>query len=209
MAKICVLGLQGSGKTYLAKQFFLNRQSHHLIIDPMDEYIGYTRYVPHPKMMDDYDSLSQEIKMVHKKLIFPNVLTIEQQAKGKVKPDRLRLVVYDEADMYAPAQRFLNAAIRRTYVACRHMQLDLIALSRRPTDLNTYIMDTADYLLVFKISGANALKTIRNMNAECIDAVKGLSYDEHEFVLFDRDRSFETYTLDSLPVKKFKMVNPL
>lgn len=209
MAKICILGLQGSGKTYLVKKFFLEKQPHHLIIDPMDEYIGYTRYVPHPKMMDNYDSLSEEVRMAHRKLIFPNVLTLEQQAKGKRKPDRLRMVVYDEADMYAPSQRFLNAAIRRTYVACRHMQLDVIAITRRPTDLNTYIMDTSDYLLVFKVSGANALKVIRNMNSDCIDAVRSIDYDKYEFVLFDRDRSFEKYTLNSLPARRFEMVNPL
>lgn len=209
LAKVCILGLQGSGKTFLLREAFLRRQPHHLVVDPMDEYGGYTRYVPHKRLSESYETLSEEIRLMHKRLVFPNVLTLEEQAKGKKKPDRLKMIVYDEADLYAPSQRFLNAAIRRVYVACRHMQLDVFALTRRPTDLNTYIMDTSDYLIVFKISGANALKAIRNMNTECIDAVKALSYDDHEFILFDRDRSFEKYTLDTLPLGKIDLVNAL
>lgn len=205
MVKICVLGLQGSGKSYLVREFFLRNQPYHLVIDPMDEYGGFNRYVPDHRLMESYESLNEEIRMIHKKLVFPNILTLEAQAAGKTKPKRLKLLVYEEADMYIPSQRLLNATVRRTYVQCRHMQLDLIAVSRRPTDLNTYIMDTADYLLVFKISGANALKTLRNMNTDCIDAVRALSYENHEFVLFDRDRSFKTYTLKTMPKDLIKM----
>jgi hypothetical protein len=205
LVKIAVLGLQGSGKSYFTREYFLRSQPYHLVIDPMDEYDGFTRYVPHTKLMENYDSLNQEIALIHRKLVWPNILTLEKQAKGHNKPKRLRMLVYEEADMYMPSQRLLNASIRRTYIQCRHMQLDLIAVSRRPTDLNTYVMDVADYLIVFKISGANALKTLRNMNADCVDAVRRLSYDKHEFILFDRDRSFEQYTLDTIPDGIIKM----
>jgi len=196
---VCVLGLRGGGKSYLVKNYFLDSQPRHLVIDPLDEYEGYFRYVPHIKLMENYDSLNEEIKLAHKRLIFPNVLTLEDQKKGKVKPKRLKMVVYEEADLYVPAQRLLNSSIRKMYTQCRHMQVDLIAVSRRPTDLNTYIMDTADYLIVFKIAGANALKSLRNMNSACVDAIMTLNYDKYEFLLFNRDRTYKKYTLNSLP----------
>lgn len=199
MPTVCVLGLRGGGKSHLVQKYFLDNQPQHFVIDPLDEYQGYFRYVPHIKLMENYDSLNEEIKLVHRKFVFPNVLTLEAQAKGKVKPNRLKMLVYEEADLYVPSQRLLNASVRKVYVTCRHMQMDVLAVSRRPTDLNTYIMDTADFLIVFKIAGANALKALKNMSSDCVDAIKALNYDKYEFLLFNRDRTFEKYTLDTIP----------
>ena len=54
MSRLTVIGLQGSGKTYLVKKAILDKEPHHLVIDPNDEYGDeYTRYVP--RFTDDYE----------------------------------------------------------------------------------------------------------------------------------------------------------
>ena len=199
MSRLTVIGLQGSGKTYLVKKAILDKEPHHLVIDPNDEYDGYTRYVP--RFTDDYEKLKAEIKLVVKKLVLPNTWSLEQMEKsGKDKPKRLKLLVIDEADLIAPARTNINSMLRNLIVKSRHLRLDIVFISRRPTDLNAYIMDTSDKLVVFKQVGYNALRTLRALKLDSDKAIKQLDYAKHEFLLFDVDREYRKYTLDTLDV---------
>lgn len=194
--RVTIIGLQGSGKTYLAKRVFLDKEKRHLVIDPNDEYAGYTRYVP--KYTDDYEKLSEEIKVAIRKLVLPNTWSIEQLEKsGREKKDRLKLLVIDEADLMLPARHNINAAIRNLIVKSRHLRLDIVFISRRPTDLNAYVMDVSDYLVVFKQVGYNALRTLRALKLDSDKAIKELDYKKHEFLLFDRERNYSRFTLDT------------
>lgn len=200
MSRLTVIGLQGSGKTYLVKKAILDKEAQHLVIDPNDEYDGYTRYVP--RFTDDYEKLTQEIKLVVKKLVLPNTWSLEQLEKsGKDKPKRLKLLVIDEADLVAPARTNINSMLRNLIVKSRHLRLDIVFISRRPTDLNAYIMDTSDKLVVFKQVGYNALKTLRALKLDSDKVIKELDYAKHEFLLFDVDREYKKYTLDTLDVQ--------
>jgi hypothetical protein len=199
MSRYVVIGLQGGGKTYLTKKLFLDKEPNHLVIDPNDEYgDAYTRYVP--KFTDDYDKLREEIRLVIKKIVLPNTWSLERMAKagGKDKKNRLKLLVIDEADLIAPARTNINAALRNIIVKARHLRLTIVFISRRPTDLNAYVMDTADYLFVFKQVGYNALKTLRALKIDSDKEIKALNYKNHEFLFFDRDREYHKYTLDTL-----------
>lgn len=200
MSRLTVIGLQGSGKTYLVKKAILDKESQHLVIDPNDEYNGYTRYVP--RFTDDYEKLTQEIKLAIKRLVLPNTWSLEQLEKtGKDKPKRLKLLVIDEADLIAPARTNINSMLRNLIVKSRHLRLDIVFISRRPTDLNAYIMDTSDKLVVFKQVGYNALKTLRALKLDSDKVIKQLDYAKHEFLLFDIDREYKKYTLDTLDVQ--------
>ena len=200
MSRLTVIGLQGSGKTYLVKKAILDKEPQHLVIDPNDEYDNYTRYVP--RFTDDYEKLTQEIKLVVKKLVLPNCWSLEQLEKsGKDKPKRLKLLVIDEADLVAPARTNINSMLRNLIVKSRHLRLDIVFISRRPTDLNAYIMDTSDKLVVFKQVGYNALKTLRALKLDSDKVIKQLDYAKHEFLLFDVDREYKKYTLDTLDVQ--------
>ena len=200
MSRLTVIGLQGSGKTYLVKKAILDKEPNHLVIDPNDEYGNeYTRYVP--RFTDDYKKLTQEIKLAIKKLVLPNTWSLEQMEKtGKDKPKRLKLLVIDEADLIVPARTNINSMLRNLIVKSRHLRLDIVFISRRPTDLNAYIMDTSDKLVVFKQVGYNALKTLRALKLDSDKAIKQLDYAKHEFLLFDIDREYRKYTLDTLDV---------
>jgi len=182
----------GSGKTYFVKKFFLDDESRHLVIDGHNEYGGYTRYIP--RFLDNYDHLQGEIKVVMKKMVFPNCAKIESKKKP-AKP--LKLLVIDEADIYMPSRKPLNYALRRAYVNHRHYELSIIAISRRLTDLNTYVADLADFIVIFNLTGYNSLKNIRNINAD-ID-LKELDYYKYEFYVLDRARNAEKFTLDTIP----------
>lgn len=185
--KITIVGLQGSGKTYLAKNYFLKRVKQHLVIDPNNEYDLFTRYIP--KFADDLDKLKEELKLVTKRLILPNVLWIEKKNKKKVKKP-LHLVVMDEADLYMPSRKPMIPQLRYLYVECRHMQLDLIAITRRLTDINAYPVEVSDYLIIFKQAGYNDLKRLREIGGKEAEEMmrEKVDYYKHNFLFFDRDR---------------------
>lgn len=203
--RISIIGLQGSGKTYFAKRFFLQKEPYHLVFDPNNEYDGFNRYVPHTRALEDYDTLSQEVKLMVKRLVLPNIWSLEKlQATGKEKEKRLKLLVFDEADLIMPARKQFNFALRNLWVNSRHYRLDLLTLTRRPTDLNTYVMDTSDFLIVFNIAGHNALRVLKDIHKDAADAVKNLNYRKYEFLVFDRARNFEKFTLATIPEDYFR-----
>ena len=198
--RLVILGLQGSGKTHLVKNVIIPRYGkRYIVFDANNEYTGdFTRYVP--KFTGDNKTIQEEMKLFIRRFVLPNCQTLEDiEAGKKEKKKRLRAVVFDEADLIAPSRANIPAVLRDLVVRSRHLRIDVIFISRRPTDLSAYLMDTADYLIVFKQVGYNALKTMRALKIDSDDAIKGLNYPAHEFLLFDLERNFEKYTADTLP----------
>ena len=187
MTRITVLGLQGSGKTYLVTNSFLKYQKNHLIVDILHEYPSdmhsYT-----PKYLDDPDRLKEEISYIIKKLIIKNCVALEDKNTTKTDKNRLKLVVFEESDLYAPSSERVAEGMRSLVVQSRHLQLDMIFISRRPSDVSAYIMDTSDYLIIGKQVGANALKIVNNLNSQAGAMLKKLDYDKHQFLLLNRNR---------------------
>lgn len=201
--RLVILGLQGSGKTYLTKTKLIPRYGDEYIVwDPNSEYVGFHRYIP--RFIGDDRRLKEELGLFIKKVVLPNTQSLEDLEKGKKpKPKRLKAVVFDEADLIAPSKSNIPAPLRDLVVRSRHLQLDIIFISRRPTDLNAYLMDTSDYMIVFKQVGYNALKTMRALKIDSDREIKELDFGLHEFLLFDRERSYQKFTADTLPDSPF------
>lgn len=201
--RLVILGLQGSGKTYLAKTKVVSAYGdEYIVFDINNEYSGFHRYVP--RFLGDDKRLKDEMGLFIKRVVLPNTQSLEDLEKGKKpKPKRLKAVIFDEADLIAPSKSNIPAALRDLVVRSRHLQLDLIFISRRPTDLNAYLMDTSDYMVVFKQVGYNALKTMRALKIDSDREIRDLDFGLHEFLLFDRERSYRKFTADTLPESPF------
>ncbi len=201
--RLVILGLQGSGKTYLTKTRFIPEYGdEYIVFDINNEYSGFHRYVP--RFLGDDKRLKDEMGLFIKRVVLPNTQSLEDLEKGKKpKPKRLKAVIFDEADLIAPSKSNIPAVLRDLVVRSRHLQLDLIFISRRPTDLNAYLMDTSDYMIVYKQVGYNALKTMRALKIDSDREIRDLDFGEHEFLLFDRERSYRKYTSETLPESPF------
>jgi hypothetical protein len=196
--RVTFLGIQGSGKTFLVKEKIIPMFSpFYLVIDPNGEYEGFNRYIP--KYGDNPELYKQEIELLIRKVIIPSCDTLEdQKARGKRKVRALRLLVIEEADLLAPSQKLINPMVRRLVVVSRHLDLCIAFIARRPTDLNAYIMDTSDFLITFKQTGANAKKILRNICEGADTAIGEIDFKKHEFLFFNRDREYTTPSVDEL-----------
>lgn len=197
----CNLGIQGTGKTHLTKEDLIPLFGEfYFVIDFNDEYQGFNRYIPkYGGKNYDFNLYKQEIELLIKKVIIPSCDTIEdQKARGKRRRMALRLLVIEEADVLAPSKHNINPMVRHLVVVSRHLDLCIAFNARRPTDLNAYIMDTSDFLIMFTQTGKNAKKVLADICEGADGAIEELNFKNHEFLFFPRNRQYTTPTVDEL-----------
>ncbi|VUT28012.1 MAG: AAA-like domain protein [Candidatus Syntrophoarchaeum sp. GoM_oil] len=147
--RIITLGLQGSGKTHFTKALIAeNTQLKPLIVDPLKEYNikGTTTYRPTHR---NYEQGSDEIgRVIREKLIKPY-----ETHHAPLHS----LFVIDECNRYAPNKKPLSSEISYLNDFSRHMKLSTVYIARRPTHLNTDLVELAHILIIFSLNGAKMI----------------------------------------------------
>ena len=176
---IAVFGLRGSGKTVWVK-YLLDSVKKHLIVDPMLEYQGFRRYVP--KFRSFSDAAIDELDMVAELLVVPK--------KGnKAKVD---LFAVDEANRYCPSRHPLSPTIGDITDFQRHWDLTTVYIARRPTQLNTDIVELSNWIIVFNLAGKNDQQYLNDLSDGLGDAV--LKLPKYHYMFVDESRHYEQMT---------------
>lgn len=169
--RICVLGLQGSGKSYLAK-YLMDRYKRIFIIDPMNEY-------------HNIDRDKKRVRIVIKDEIIPDVVfdTIENT--------HLDLLIVDEMSRFAPSRRTINPRLRNFADVCRHppTPTTFLGIARRPGQVFTDYIELAHYIFIFRLRGRNDSIWLANQATDLPTTVHGLK--QFEFVCLYPDRTFK------------------
>lgn len=187
--KVAVFGLQGSGKSHLVNELFIKGNPYCFVFDPQKEHSeAKFRYVP--EHQDNFQKLSAEMSGALQKFVIPNCNNVNNKKRYK---EALDCVVFDEADLFYPAGKQMPHYARKFWVNSRHYMLtNLVTITRRFTDINIYIRDTADHLIVFKQSGATELKALENFSKGAKEAMQNeIVYEKRNFLYFNRSRNFE------------------
>lgn len=165
--RFVILGLQGSGKTVLAK-YMLSKCSRHLVYDTLREYKGFIRYTP-----TDRNSKSELERMI-KTLVFK-----------KVKP---QLFIIDEANRFIePKPTALPQGVNELNDWSRHIGISWGCICRRPTQLHTDMMELAHYLFIFCLRGKNDTAYLDSILPNLGDTVSNLK--QYEFAIVTENRS--------------------
>lgn len=164
--RFCIFGLQGSGKTTLAKYILRQFGDSGWVIDVLDEYAGFNRYVMQDRDITGRDELNAAIQFII----------------SKYNP---RLLVIDEANRYCPPKRPLPEMVSHLNDFHRHMGLAIGFISRRPTQLHTDLVELAHYLFIFRLVGKNDQVYLDNLYPGLSEAV--LNLPQHSFVFFNRE----------------------
>jgi len=164
--RFCIFGLQGSGKTTLAKYILRQFGDSGWVIDVLDEYHGFNRYVMQDRTITGIDELNMAIQYI----------------LSKYKP---KLLIIDEANRYCQPKRPLPEMVSYLNDFHRHLGLAIGFISRRPTQLHTDLVELAHYLFIFRLVGKNDRMYLDSLYEGLGDKV--LELPQHAFVFFNRE----------------------
>lgn len=174
---ICVFGLKGSGKSVWTRNL-VSQYKDHIIVDPMLEYPGFRRYIPQNRFYGD--EAIQEINTLAELLVVPK----KNNAKAKVD-----LFAIDEANRFCPSKVRLPAAILDINDYQRHWDLTTVYVARRPVQLNTDLVELANYIVIFNLAGKNDHQYLndlsRGLGDECLKLPK------YHYMFVDENREYQ------------------
>ena len=184
---ISVFGLRGSGKTVWLKNL-LSAIPKHLVVDPMLEYQGFKRYIPENRSFSPEARL--ELDLVAGELVVPK--------KGnKAKVD---LFAVDECNRYAPSRHPLPSVIMDINDFQRHWDLTTVWVARRPTQLNTDLVELSNYIIIYNLAGKNDQQYLNDLSQGLGDAV----LEPYYYMFVDERRHYTVMNPVPLTTKKTK-----
>lgn len=172
----CCIGLRGTGKSTLVNTILEQFGKYGLYYDTLWEAPDdspYDLYQP-----SDRRSVA-ELETIVKKITPIN---------NSVAP-YYRLFVIDECNRFCPSKpAMLPPQIADFNDQCRHYGIAGGYVARRPSQLHQDLIELADYIFIFGLTGKNDLKYLSDLVSGLDDAVRSLK--KYEFVKVNPDRSF-------------------
>jgi hypothetical protein len=178
--RFVILGLQGTGKTYLAK-YLLEQTPASIAYDVMHEYQGFNRYIVKYRQFTKQGI--DELNLFVSKVVI---------GSGKIK-----LFILDEANRYCPPKPHpLPGSILELNDWQRHYHVSFGVICRRPTQLHSDLIELAHYLFIFQLKGKNDLLYLDGMAAGLGDTI--LTLPQYHFVIMHPNHEFEIHASVSL-----------
>ena len=174
--RFVILGLQGSGKTVLAKNF-LKSVKDSIVYDIHHEYVGINRYLAEHRQVHAYkpnDPALMELNNFVSQIV--------------INSGQIRLFVLDEANRFCPNHRPLPSSILNLNDDQRHDRIAFGTIARRPAQLNTDLVELAHYLFIFRLPGKNDYIYLEELASGLGDAVQALQ--DYHFVIVNQNRRF-------------------
>lgn len=170
--RFVIFGLQGSGKTILAKHI-LSQEPAHFVFDTLHEYKGFNRYLP----------LQRDTRGI------PELETLIEIAI--IRSKAVRLFIIDEANRFCPSKIPLPQAVLNLNDFQRHYGIAFGAIARRPVQLFTDLTELAHYMFIFNLKGKNDCAYLDAIVLGLGDAVSQLQ--SYHFVVVSPGRSYEVH----------------
>lgn len=173
--RFVVLGLQGTGKSYLVKYFLANFKNS-IVYDVMQEHEGFSRYLVTYRQHND-----EGIEELNR---FVNQVVIESK--------KIRLFILEEANRYCPSKPVpLPDSILELNDFQRHYKIAFGLTARRPTQLHSDLVELAHYLFIFRLVGKNDYAYLEAIAEGLGDAVRALP--DYHFIVVYPDRKYEIH----------------
>ncbi len=165
-AKVIICGLQGSGKTTLARELVKKKRA--LI------------YTPH---VHEWLDLPDNIIVFKDHKFGAHVDQFIRKAKRLGQRGIIEGVVFDEFDMLFRSNHDIKEAMNDVVINHRHYNLFMVGITRRPQDIPTKVFESSKYIISFALQGGNVRKKFNDLHEGLGDLIKSLSYKDHEFVI--------------------------
>lgn len=171
-----VLGLRGTGKSNWTQWALTHPQyGAHLMYDVCREHEALNRYMPTHRRGD---KATAELEAVLGGFIVDN-----DRAK------RPELICLEEASRFAPNKGKQSEALLELLDLARHYDIGMLSIARRAAQVHTDLIEMADNLIVFRLTGKNSHKRLEREVEGLGDTVRAL--DDYHYVHVKPDRSYE------------------
>ena len=160
--KFAILGIQGSGKTVLAK--FLSMKMPTVI------------YTPHY-----YEWRRQNGVYIYYPYDYKNELDLFTVAFKQSK--RFKMVIFDEFDMAFQNNAQLPHHMNDLIINHRHYGKTVGFITRRPQDIPAKIIEQCHYLFIYTIEGKNVIQHLNDIHKGMGDMAKKIPYKSYHFIL--------------------------
>lgn len=167
--KICIIGMQGSGKTTLAKKIVRTFKK------PLVYGVYPEEWIHEPQKIRIYIPPSFTPEAFEE---FARILIAEQ-----VNYKTFDCLLIDDADLFFNSNFSRYPSTNRLFISQRQLGLSLIFVSKRPQNLSTKIYENSDYIFIFAIEGVNVKKYVYNLHEEMKNLVPQLSRKNHLFII--------------------------
>ena len=166
--KVIICGLQGSGKTTLAKKMVMNKRA--------------MVYTPH---LDEWEDMPNNIILYKHKNFYSDIEDFLRLAKKLGKEHKIDGIVIDEFDMIFKSNYDVNKIdiMNDIVLNHRHYNIFLIGITRRPQDIPAKIFESSKYIISFALQSPNAIKKFNEIYPGMGEMIKNLDFYKREFVL--------------------------
>lgn len=170
-----IFGLKGTGKSNLVAHILDQPiYENHLVYDLAQEHADNANHRVVPDHTQPPES-TEEFQQAFSALVTEN--------EREMRPD---LFVGEEVSRYAPNNGKAPEALLDLADQSRHYGVGFLGTARRPAQVNTTLVELADYIVVFRVRGKNDVK---RLNAEA-DGLgdRARELDPFEFIVVDSMR---------------------
>tara|TARA_Y100000310_G_C20667579_1_gene808463 strand:+ start:2066 stop:2668 length:603 start_codon:yes stop_codon:yes gene_type:complete len=167
-----IFGLRGTGKSTLSNHIASSFKRKCLVYDTLDE-------VPETAK---YDAYLPKVRN--------NPAELELVIRAYKASSEYELLIIDEANRYAPSKPApLPPELADINDQCRHYNLSIGYIARRPCQLNQDLTELSDYMFIYHLKGKADIAYLRNISEGLGKAV--LKLPQYHFVMVMPDRSFK------------------
>ena len=163
--KFAIFGIQGSGKTVLAK---------HLLKSFNKPIV----YEIHPDFRDTKAMIYKP-----KDLLLPTLNEFCAKIKQLAIKGKCDLFIIDEADYFFRSNFDIPLNLLDLILNHRHYNLALCFISRRPQDIPTKVYESCYATFIFKLEGVNALDKLAQININMRGLIDKVDYSRYNFIV--------------------------
>jgi hypothetical protein len=177
--RVTVVGLPGMGKTVWCQEYarpYVQERLGVLVVDPIRSL-----NIRHATIFHTHKTTpTDEVEMLLKKAC------VDPYKLGIPLAKRYRLLILDEASRYYPHGQPLPEQIGYINDFNRHMDLTLVSVSRRMTQIATDLPELSHRLIIYTQKGVNDIKRLNDIQTGLGDMVETLK--KHEYIELTPDR---------------------
>tara|TARA_Y100000310_G_C20694789_1_gene824830 strand:- start:1174 stop:1749 length:576 start_codon:yes stop_codon:yes gene_type:complete len=179
---VCVFisGLKASGKTHLMRYLLSSeKQKDTMTVDTTKhEFDKFNRYLPTNTQYS------------------PEAITeINLFINKHVLPGGYKIFAIDEINNWCPNKKTMPTSIQKINEEIRHIRPPLQAFifsARRPTSINTDLLEIADYLIFFRLVGKNDIQRLNDIRDGLGEVVFNLK--DYHFVVLNQRRDMKVFS---------------